>query len=302
MASEKLTLHPRNKNRDPYDLHSLVEVIPELKAYVQVNKYNRESIDFSNPVAVKLLNQAILHHYYGINYWVFPEGNLCPPIPGRADYIHYIADLLADQSGDKITCLDIGVGANCIYPIIGVTEYDWNFIATDIDVKSIKSARNIINKNPSLRGKVGCRLQENKTSIFNGVINLDDQIDVSICNPPFHRSAKEALKGSQRKTRNLSGKKGGKTTLNFSGVSNELFCEGGELQFIQTMIEESQAYAKNCRWFTTLVSKESHLAILEQALGKVDAKTIKIIPMGTGNKSSRVLAWSFRNQEERRSI
>src|SRR5690606_24715537 len=116
------------------------------------------SIDFFNPQAVKALNKALLFYYYDIVYWDIPENYLCPPIPGRADYIHYIADLLADNNkgivptGSEIKCLDIGVGANCIYPIIGVKEYGWSFIGADIDALAIKSAKKIIASNPSLQG------------------------------------------------------------------------------------------------------------------------------------------------------
>ena len=150
-SNEKKTrLHPRNKNRNKYDLTSLVKLNPELKQYISPNKYGGKSIEFSNPIAIRILNKSLLNHYYGIKNWDFPEDNLCPPIPGRADYIHHIADLLAENNfgkipkGDKITCLDIGMGASCIYPIIGNTEYNWKFIASDIDLKSINSARKII--------------------------------------------------------------------------------------------------------------------------------------------------------------
>ncbi len=124
---EKARLHSRNKNRERYDLSALTISNPELKNFIMPNKFGVESVDFSNPLAVKLLNKALLNQYYGIKNWEFPDENLCPPIPGRADYIHHIADLLGENNfgtipiGDKITCLDVGLGASCIYPIIGVT-------------------------------------------------------------------------------------------------------------------------------------------------------------------------------------
>jgi 23S rRNA (adenine1618-N6)-methyltransferase len=163
----KFRLHPRNKNRDRYDLPALLKVNSALKKCVQPNKFGEASIDFANPLSVKLLNKAILHHYYGITYWEFPEKNLCPPIPGRADYVHYLADLLAEgnrgkiPTGDNIKGIDIGVGASCIYPILGVTEYGWSFIGTDIDRASLASSNKIVTSNPTLAGKIDCRLQKN---------------------------------------------------------------------------------------------------------------------------------------------
>lgn len=303
---EKTELHSRNKNRERYDLSALIASNPELKNYVKPNKFGDDSIDFSNPIAVKLLNKALLSHYYGIQYWEFPDDNLCPPIPGRAEYIHRIADLLGESNfgriptGDKIMCLDVGIGANCIYPILGVTEYGWKFIGSDIDPKSIASAENIISANPSLKDKIECRLQKHPKNIFHGIISADDKIDVSICNPPFHSSLEDAQEGTRRKIKNLSGKREKIPELNFAGISNELMCEGGEYEFINTMVIESKKIAKNCYWFSTLVSKQSNLKGIYKALEKSEANEIKTIPMGTGNKSSRIVAWTFLSKEEQK--
>lgn len=302
----KTTLHPRNKNRERYDLSALVSVSPMLSKYITPNKYGVNSIDFSNPDAVKTLNRSLLRYYYKIKYWEFSDKNLCPPIPGRADYIHHIADLLAQNNqgiiptGDKITCFDIGTGASCIYPIIGVTEYGWNFIGSDIDPKSVDSANNIVNRNLSLKNKIECRLQTNPKNVFYGIIDKEDRIDFAICNPPFHSSAENAQEEARRKIKNLSGKDTANPTLNFAGVSNELIYAGGEYKFIQNMARESKKFAKNFCWFSTLVSKKSNLKGIYKSLQKSEAKQIRTIPMGTGNKSTRIVAWTFLSEEEQK--
>lgn len=300
----KSRLHPRNKNKERYDLEALVKAIPELKECLITNKYGKESIDFSKPQSVKLLNRALLHHYYGVENWDFPDENLCPPIPGRADYIYHIADLLAKSNDgvipmeSKVKALDIGTGASLIYPIIGVTEYGWNFIATDVNEQSLLSAEKIKELNPILKDKIECRLQSNEKQLFKGVLEEGEKIDITLCNPPFHATQKEAKEGTRRKVKNLSGKQMENPELNFSGINQELIYDGGELTFIKTMIEESKAFAKNCFWFTTLVSKQSHLKTLFKILEKSGAIYIKKIPMGTGNKSSRIIAWTFLAKEE----
>jgi len=303
---EKARLHARNKNRERYDLSALTTSNPELKDYIVPNKFGVDSIDFSNPLAVKLLNKALLNYYYGIKDWEFPDENLCPAIPGRADYIHHVADLLGGSNfgripiGDQITCLDVGLGASCIYPIIGVTEYGWRFIGSDIDPKSIASAQHIVNANASIKDKIECRLQENPKDVFHGIMGKEDKIDLTICNPPFHSSIEDAQKGTRRKVKNLSGKKVSTPELNFAGISSELVCEGGENKFIQNMIRESEKFSKNCYWFSTLVSKQSNLKGIYKFLEKIDAKQVKTIPMGTGNKSSRIVAWTFLSREEQK--
>ena len=246
----------------------------------------------------------MLNHYYGIKNWEFPDDNLCPPIPGRADYIHHVADLLADNNlsnipkGDKVTCLDIGMGASCIYPLIGAVEYGWKFIASDIDEKSIKSAKKIINSNSLIKDNIECRLQKNKNLIFKNIINEDEKIDLIMCNPPFHSSKEEAQKSTLRKLRNLSDKKLKKTHVNFAGVSNEIIFKGGEIKFLENIINESKKYSKNCYWFSTLVSKQTNLKRTYKLIDKTGAYFIKTIPMGTGNKTTRIVAWTFLSKDD----
>jgi len=303
---EEARLHARNKNRDRYDLAALITAIPDLAIYVKPNKFGDDTVDFSNPLAVKLLNKALLNHYYGITYWEFPEDNLVPPIPGRADYIHHAADVISQSNfgrmptGDKIKCLDIGVGANCIYPILGVIEYGWDFVGTDVDAKSIESAQNIIDHNPSLKDKIELRLKLDPKTIFKGIINAEDKFDITVCNPPFHASADDAQKGTRRKVANLSGKREKTPELNFAGISNELIYDGGESKFIDTMITESKAVGKNCYWFSTLVSKQSNLKGIYKTLEDKGAIETKTIAMGTGNKSTRIVAWTFLSKEEQK--
>jgi len=301
----KARLHIRNKNREKYDLDALVLTSPELKKYVNPNKNGIDTIDFSDAIAVKLLNKAILNHYYGIENWDFPDENLCPPIPGRADYIHHIADLLSEENkdkipvGQKITCLDVGVGANCIYPIIGVAEYNWHFIGSDVDKKSIEIAKKIIAANPSLKGKIKCKLQSQPKLIFDGILSKEAKIEVSICNPPFHTSNQAARKANLRKAKNISGKPTDNSKLNFSGTNKELVYEGGDFQFIKNMMTESKLFSKNCYWFTSLVSKKATLKRLHLFLRKLKVIKIKTITMGTGNKSTQIIAWTFLSKRER---
>lgn len=296
-------LHPRNKHHARYDFNQLIAVCPELKTFVLINKFNSETIDFTNPLAVKTLNRALLHQFYGVTAWDIPSDYLCPPIPGRADYIHNIADILACSNnnvipiGKSVTVLDIGVGANCIYPLIGYKEYGWNFIGSDSDIFSIKIASQIINSN-ALNKAVECRLQPNTSNIFKGIIKPGEMIDATMCNPPFHASAAEAQAGTERKWKNLGHKKTAKPTLNFGGQNNELWYKGGEISFITKMIEESSLFKENVLWFTTLVSKSSNLSSIYASLKKANALSVKTITMTQGSKISRLVAWTYLNETQ----
>ena len=302
----KAKLHPRNKNRERYDFNQLIAVCPELKSFVQLNPYGDESIDFAYAPAVKTLNKAILSANYGLKYWDIPPGYLCPPIPGRADYIHYAADLLIKLNGgklpaaSKVNCLDIGVGANCIYPLIGTMEYGWSFVGADIDPAALASAKLIVENNPRLTDKISLRLQNDPKNSFCGMIQADERFDLTICNPPFHSSAAEAQSGTLRKTRNLKHKRAVKPSLNFGGQSNELWCEGGEERFLGNLISQSRQFARSCFRFTCLVSKSERLPAVYHALKKAEARNVETITMGQGNKISRFVAWTFLTKEEQR--
>ena len=120
MTSHKPGLHPRNRHRSRYDMKALCLSCPELQGFIVQTPAGEPSVNFADPLAVKTLNKALLAHFYGVTHWDIPDGFLCPPVPGRADYVHHLADLLADDHDGVVpkqaTVLDIGTGANLIYP------------------------------------------------------------------------------------------------------------------------------------------------------------------------------------------
>ncbi|RIW18310.1 23S rRNA (adenine(1618)-N(6))-methyltransferase RlmF [Algoriphagus lacus] len=300
-------LHARNIHQGRYDLDALANTLPELNTFLFTNEYGNLTLDFSDPTAVKALNRALLLHFYHLQFWDIPEGFLCPPIPGRADYIHYLADLLGDShsgkipAGLKIKVLDVGTGANLIYPILGNACYGWSFVGSELNPLAIASAEHIISKNPHFSGNIEIRAQTNPENIFSGIIQPNEFFDMTMCNPPFHESALAALEGSQRKVKNLTGKSSPKPELNFGGQAAELWTDGGELQFIRKMIQESLNFKSQVFWFTSLVSKSENLKPLQTQLEKSGAVAQKIIEMAQGNKKSRFIVWSFLNEKQRKT-
>lgn len=330
MTDKKITkqqLHKRNRHKHGYDFKALAATLPALKTFIHKNNAykNKEqnlTIDFSDAGAVKALNKALLKQYYQLEHWDIPLGYLCPPIPGRVDYIHYLSDLLtATNQGkpvnnNKISVLDIGTGASCIYPLLGHSEYQWHFIASDIDPVSIEAARHNIQANAILTSQIECRQQTNNNQIFHGIITPDERYELTLCNPPFHQSLAQANEGSQRKWQNLAiehnnkgnnkaniinsstAKNKAQAKLNFGGQKAELWCPGGEIAFIRNMIRESKQYRTQVLWFTCLVSKKDHLSLLKLALKKADTRQVKVIKMAQGQKISRFIAWSFLDPEQ----
>lgn len=295
-------LHPRNLHNQGYDFPALVKSHPALATHVKPNAHGNLSIDFADPLAVKTLNAALLNRYYDIVDWDIPEGALCPPIPGRADYIHYMADLLELGPGcehPSIKLLDIGTGANGIYPLLACQLYGWQCVGSDINAQSLENVATIIADNPTLKDRFTLRTQPDKHHIFEGIIQAGEFFDVSVCNPPFHASLDEALKGSQRKLDNLARNRGEQNAttktpkLNFGGVGAELWCKGGEQLFLKKLIRESQVYSTQCRWFSSLVSKADNVKPAQKLINKLGAVDSREIEMKQGNKVTRVLAWTF---------
>jgi 23S rRNA (adenine1618-N6)-methyltransferase len=290
-------LHPRNAHRHGYDFPALTAAVPELGKHLRPSPTGTPTIDFADPVAVLALNRALLALHYGITTWSIPAGYLCPPVPGRADYIHAVADLLAAEHGGvvprgpTVRGLDIGVGANAIYPIIGRATYGWSFTGTETDRAALASARRIVAANPVLQGGVDLKEQKRPGCIFEGVTTPGENFAFCLCNPPFHRSAAEALATTRRKNRTLHGR--ASDGRNFGGGAAELWCAGGEAGFIGRMIRESAGHPALCGWFTTLVSRADSLADLRQLLHRHATREVRVIDLAQGQKKSRILAWRF---------
>jgi 23S rRNA (adenine1618-N6)-methyltransferase len=289
-------MHPRNRHADGYDFAALARALPELARFVRPNPSGRTTVDFADADAVRALNRALLKAYYGVAHWDLPPGFLIPPVPGRADYVHAAADLLAAANGgriprgDAVRVLDVGVGANVIYPILGRAEYGWRFTGSDVDPAALAAAREIVDANPALAGGVDLRLQT-APAILAGLLAPEESFDLALCNPPFHASPEEAGAGSARKRKNLRLPDRG---LNFGGRGAELWTPGGEAAFARRMIEESAPLGARVGWFTILIAKAEHLPAVESALTRAGAADRRTIEMTQGRKKSRLVAWTFR--------
>ncbi len=303
----KDTLHPRNRHRGRYDFPQLIKSSPALAAFVRINPFGDASVNFADPAAVKALNQALLRHFYGVDYWDIPAGYLCPPIPGRADYVHCVADLLAAANGGAVprgpavAVLDVGVGANCIYPIIGHQEYGWRFVGSDIDPGAVRSAQRIVAANGALAGAIDCRLQPAANRILDGIVRPGEVFDATMCNPPFHASLAEATAGTRRKLANLGAPRAGTPVLNFGGQNAELWSPGGEEAFVRRLVQESRLRPAACFWYTALVSKKETLPGIHRALKQAAAADVQTIDMAQGQKKSRLVAWTYLTAAQQRA-
>ncbi|MDO6801660.1 23S rRNA (adenine(1618)-N(6))-methyltransferase RlmF [Wenyingzhuangia sp. 1_MG-2023] len=281
-------MHPNNPFVADYNLDILTKVNSELEPHVFVNEYGNKTIKFADKTAVKELNKALLKQYYQLQFWDIPENNLCPPIPGRLDYLLHANDLLTDKK--EVSLLDIGTGANLIYPILGTCHFNWSCTASEVDKESLTNAQALTDNNPVL-SSINLRHQPFKNSILEHIIQPDDFFDLVVCNPPFFKNSFDADQTNKRKVKNL--KIDTDETLNFGGRSNELWYKGGEEAFVKKMAEESANFKTQVGWFTSLVSQKEHLKNIKRAINKTQPAEVKIVDMEQGNKKSRFVAWRY---------
>ena len=283
-------MHPNNPFLNAYDFDKLVLSVPSLAKYVFTNQYGTKTIKFSDQNAVRALNTALLKTQYDVN-WSIPEHNLCPPIPGRLDYLLHVKDLIDEEIGEKeITLLDIGTGANLIYPNLGTCHFNWKCVGSEINKKSFSNAQAIIESNTQLK-TIQLLIQASSDKIFDNIILPNDYFDVVVCNPPFFKNKQDAEKNNLRKVKNLKLTVADK--LNFGGLNNELWCKGGEEAFVRKMAIESVNFKNQVHWFTALISNKDHLKNIKITLNKLQTTKIKVVDMEQGNKMSRFVAWTF---------
>lgn len=334
--------HPRNTFGGSYDMHALVATSPALGPHVippEASRSGRATIDFADPMAVRALNAALLAADYGVHTWNLPEGRLCPPVPGRADYVHHVADLLAEATasgapprGAAVRGFDIGTGSSFIYPLLGAASYGWSFIASDSDRGSCESAERIRAANadalPSLR-RSEVRLQRAPSQLLAGAREIGEELDFVMSNPPFYASAGAFARENARKLSGLdksarrrggaraqrppavggaAGAAGGAGSDNFGGGESELWCPGGEVAFVGRLIAESRPAADSVLWFSSIVSRAEHLPKVRAALSHQPAQgslrapaEVRTVEMGPGKKRTTLLFWTFQRPAERRS-
>ncbi|MGB3799572.1 MAG: 23S rRNA (adenine(1618)-N(6))-methyltransferase RlmF [Lewinella sp.] len=279
-------MHPRNRYRDKHDFQELIRLEPRLADYIITTPSGAVSLNFSERTALLLLNRTLLRRDYRLRHWDLPDGHLVPPLPGRLDYIHTLADL----TGSPERVLDIGTGASLIYPILGTMEYGWEFVATDISDRAVKVATAIATMNKPLKKRIALRQQADPAHVFRGVVLPGERFGATMCNPPFYES-RQAAEAAGRKKWSKLGRED--TGLSFGGSDSELWTPGGERRFLRDMIRESVEFRSQIGWFTTLVSKRGYLDAVRRELDRVGADEVRVLNMQQGNKQSRVLAWQF---------
>ena len=266
------------------DFLILIKEFPELKKYIKKHdeKIEEFSFDWSNNDLSLLMTKSILNYYFNIKYYDIPKGFLIPPVPSRLNYLNLINELIKDIKKENIIGVDIGTGANIIYPILGNSIYNWKFICSEINNESYNNAKLILQKN-NLEENINLIKQENKNNIFVSIINQENKYTFSMCNPPYYDYEQEIKIEDKKRD----------TEYNF----DEVYYEKGELGFFERYFEESICYKKNIFLFTILIGKKSNSEIIYDKINSYNniIKLCDIKKIMTGNNVRYIIYWSFYN-------
>jgi 23S rRNA (adenine1618-N6)-methyltransferase len=247
-------------------------------------------LDFTDPATVMQLTKTLLWLDFALQLDL-PDDRLCPPVPNRHNYILWLKGLLDSSTYEepvtarKLSGLDVGTGASCIYPLLGCAQRPWFFVGTDIDGKSLSYAKkNVALNNLQNRIRVLARRPD------DSLLPLDDldveSIDFVMTNPPFYESEQEMAKSAEKKSRPPNSA--------CTGAPVEMVCEGGEVAFVRRIISESLVLRERVQWYTSMLGKLSSLEHLVDTLREKEIDNYAVTEFVQGNKTKRwALAWSF---------
>ncbi|KAJ1304728.1 hypothetical protein OPQ81_005866 [Rhizoctonia solani] len=288
---------PNNHDMDvgPYetiDFGKLADAFPPLKPFLFKNATGGYSLNFKDEVANRTLTRALLNRDFGLEVTLL-EDRLCPPVPNRLNYVLWITEVVKVLSPEEpIIGLDIGTGSTAIYPLLTCSIHKtWRFIAADIDSRSLAGARANIEQNPGVKDRIYLYPTTQDAPILSPLLpeNLSQigiqHVTFSMCNPPFYSDMEEV-------NRSAEGKEYDPHAV-CTGALVEMVTPGGEVAFVQRMIDESMGLRETCRWYTSLLGKMSSVTSLVNSIKDHGIDNYAITELVQGTTRRWVIAWSF---------
>lgn len=176
----------------------------------------------------------------------------------RLNYIYWLEDLLEMSKRDnQIIGVDIGVGASCIYPLLGSRKNGWYFLGTEVDATSYQHAKSNVTRNHLKHMISLAQVPPGHESILCGMVDGDDalafarrvrasddsHLDFCMCNPPFFGGSDEIVHNPR-------------TSMCDASVSETVYT-GGEVAFLSRMLTESTTLLDKVTWYTSMLGKHS---------------------------------------------
>ncbi|PIC38703.1 hypothetical protein B9Z55_010622 [Caenorhabditis nigoni] len=297
-------MHPRNPYRDkPPDFKALAIEYPEFRKFCQYVSNGKVTLDFRKDAAVRCLTQTLLKKDFSLNVNL-PAGHLVPRVPQKLNYCLLIDDILqANSITSNVVGIDIGTGTSCIHALIGARHFGWKFVATDGDENSVQVAHENVARNEM--GDSICVVHVNPAvkTVLMDVINSmpDSEFSFCMCNPPFfeksdkeERFCEEPSLSNETYSNSFDFDMRSAPHSETIASSAELYVEGGEVAFVNRIIDDSVCLRDRIKFYTTMIGRKSSLKPLLHRLERF-GENVKFLvhPLNQGKTKRWMLAWTF---------
>ncbi|KAF1811593.1 DUF890 domain protein [Eremomyces bilateralis CBS 781.70] len=261
--------------------------------FAKVLKENNK-IDFWDPLAVQQLTKSVLRRDFKLEINL-PGDRLCPPVPNRFAYIKWLQKLI-DSTGDsyrdayeesrEVIGIDIGVGASCIYPLLGcASRPNWRFGGTEIDARNLEFAQKNVRTN-GLESRIRILPAKEGQPLISLAQLGTDHADFVMCNPPFFTSLEDMDATYETKTKPPSAV--------CTGAAVEMITDGGDLGFALQIFALSQSLKTKIQWYSCLLGKLQSAKDLVARLKESEITNFAAHCLQTGGRTKRwLVAWSY---------
>ncbi|XP_062134041.1 U6 small nuclear RNA (adenine-(43)-N(6))-methyltransferase [Drosophila sulfurigaster albostrigata] len=292
--NKKFAMHPRNVLRTAPDYTKLAIKHKSFRQVCELELNGKVSLNFRNERTLRELTKMLLLEYFELHV-DFAPGSLVPTLALRLNYILWLEDLLAPLRLDTVHGIDIGCGSSCIYSLLAAKKNQWNMLALESKQSNIEYARDNVKRN-KLDALVEVYAQPDKQSIFKGYFEsaaetANRDFHFCLCNPPFFDSNAENPFGGN--TRNPERRPAPNNVR--TGHAEELSCAGGEVQFVQRIIEESELYKSRVLIFTSMLGVKANVPKILDLLKEHQISNVSTTEFHQGHTTRWAVAWSYQN-------
>lgn len=259
------------------------------------------------------LTRALLRTHLDLQLPYLEENHLCPPVPNRFFYLHWIhTELLSSGSGhhnqQQRMGLDIGSGATAIYSLLAAKFFCCRMVTTEIDANAAAMAQKNVEANclssqihvahvppshsqdPSSLSPGG-PLERSMVAVEKYLAQCPSPphmtVDFVMTNPPFYDPS------TMEHVNPRAGDGRARTAMTVSEGSYP----GGEIGFVTEMIADSLRLGherQSPRWFSSMLGKKTSLTLLQKTLTHVLGPAhVRVTEYGPGQYTRWFLAWTL---------
>ncbi len=251
------------------------------------------------------LTRALLKTHLELQLPYLESNHLCPPVPNRFFYLHWIHnELLRGSEVDRFG-MDIGAGATAIYSLLAAKFFQYHMFTTEIDEIATTMAQKNVDAN-HLSSRIHIASVEPSHSqdpnqpvggpLERSLVAWDQflaqgqqqpmQLDFVMTNPPFYDPSTMEYKNPR------AGDGRARTAMTVSEGSYP----GGEVGFVIEMIADSLRRRHSSRWFSSMLGKKTSLLQLQKLLTHVLGPAhVRVTEYGPGQYTRWFLAWTMAN-------